>query len=55
MFVTAPVPNPVIVNGEDAPDTECVVECTLQYPDAVKDVAAFVASAVKVTVTAPLL
>jgi hypothetical protein len=35
IVVTAPAPKPVMVNGEDAPVTECVVLCTLQYPDAV--------------------
>ena len=45
----------MIVKGEDAPVTVCVTACTLQYPDAVKEVAAFRGSGVKVIVTAPSL
>ena len=44
-----------MVSGEDAPVTECVVLCTLQYPDAVYEVAAAPSElGVNVTVTAPL-
>ena len=35
IVVTAPVPKPVIVSGEDDPVAVCVVLCTLQKPDAV--------------------
>ena len=53
--VTTPEPKPVIVSGEDAPVAVCVVPCTLQNADAVKDVAGLGPVGVNVTVIAPLL
>jgi hypothetical protein len=54
IVVTTPVPKPVIVKGEDEPVAVCITPCTLQYPDAVNEVA-YESAGVKVTDIAPLL